>query len=31
MGTLIEELGVSQATIKRDLDYMKDRLNAPIT
>jgi predicted DNA-binding transcriptional regulator YafY len=31
MDTLIEELGVSQATIKRDLDYMKDRLNAPIT
>jgi len=31
MVTLIEELGVSQATIKRDLEYMKDRLNAPIT
>ena len=31
MGILIEELGVSRATIKRDLDYMKDRLNAPIT
>jgi predicted DNA-binding transcriptional regulator YafY len=28
MDTLIEELGISQATIKRDLDYMKDRLNA---
>ena len=31
MNTLKEELGVSHATIKRDLDYMKDRLNAPIT
>ena len=31
MATLIEELGVSRATVKRDLEYMKDRLNAPIT
>lgn len=27
----LEELGISSATLKRDLDYMKDRLNAPIT
>ena len=26
----LEELGISPATLKRDLDYMKDRLNAPI-
>ena len=31
MATLIEELGVSKATVKRDLEYMRDRLNAPIT
>ena len=30
METLIEELGVSRATVKRDLEYMRDRLNAPI-
>ena len=28
--TFIEELEVSQATFKRDLDYMRERLNAPI-
>ena len=26
----IEELEVSQATFKRDLEYMRERLNAPI-
>ena len=30
METLIDELGVSKATVKRDLEYMRDRLNAPI-
>ncbi len=30
MKSLIEELGVSHATVKRDLDYMRDRLLAPI-
>lgn len=28
--TLEEKLGVSRATIKRDLEYMRNRLNAPI-
>ena len=28
--TLIDELGVSRATLKRDLAYLRDRLNAPI-
>ncbi len=28
--SFMEELGVSRATFKRDLDYMKDRLHAPI-
>jgi predicted DNA-binding transcriptional regulator YafY len=28
--TLLRELGVSRATFKRDLDYLRDRLNAPI-
>ena len=27
---LIEELGVSSATLKRDLQYLRDRLSAPI-
>lgn len=27
---LQERLGVSWATLKRDLNYLKDRLNAPI-
>jgi predicted DNA-binding transcriptional regulator YafY len=31
MNTLIEELGISRATVKRDIEYMRDRLNAPIT
>ena len=31
METLKEQLGVSLATVKRDLEYMKDRLNAPVT
>ncbi len=26
----LEQLGISPATLKRDLEYMKDRLNAPI-
>lgn len=30
METLIDDLGVSRATIKRDLEYLRDRLNAPI-
>jgi predicted DNA-binding transcriptional regulator YafY len=30
MSLLIDELGVSRATIKRDLEYLRDRLNAPI-
>ncbi|MDP6537060.1 MAG: YafY family protein [Gammaproteobacteria bacterium] len=30
MNSLIEELGVSRATVKRDLEYMRDRLFAPI-
>ena len=30
MDTLIEELGTSRATVKRDIEYMRDRLNAPI-
>jgi predicted DNA-binding transcriptional regulator YafY len=28
--SFLDELGVSRATFKRDLDYMKDRLHAPI-
>lgn len=28
--SFLEELGVSRATFKRDLDYMRDRFNAPI-
>ena len=27
---LLERLGVSRATLKRDIAYMRDRLNAPI-
>lgn len=30
MEMLIETLGVSRATIKRDLEYLRDRMNAPI-
>jgi len=30
MAVLMEALDVSRATVKRDLEYMKDRLNAPI-
>jgi len=30
MEMLIDELGVSHATVKRDLEYLRDRLNAPI-
>ncbi|NIA13599.1 MAG: WYL domain-containing protein [Nitrospiraceae bacterium] len=29
-GTFLEELGVSLSTFKRDIQYMRDRLNAPI-
>jgi predicted DNA-binding transcriptional regulator YafY len=29
-GVFVEKLGVSRATIKRDLEYMRNRLNAPI-
>ncbi len=28
--TFLEELGVSRATFKRDLDYLRDRMHAPI-
>ncbi|MGB5443832.1 MAG: HTH domain-containing protein, partial [Gammaproteobacteria bacterium] len=31
METLIEELGISRATVKRDIEYMRDRLSAPIS
>jgi len=31
MDTLIEELGISKATVKRAIEYMRNRLNAPIT
>ena len=30
MAKLIEALGTSRATVKRDLEYMRDRLNAPV-
>lgn len=30
MGKLLEALEVSQATIKRDLEYLRDRMHAPI-
>jgi predicted DNA-binding transcriptional regulator YafY len=30
MSALEEELGISQASVKRDLDYLKDRLNCPL-
>ena len=30
VGTFLEELGISLATFKRDLEYLRDRLNAPI-
>jgi len=30
MDILEEELGISKSTVKRDLEYMRDRLNAPI-
>ena len=30
LAVLVEELDVSRATIKRDLEYLRDRLNAPI-
>jgi predicted DNA-binding transcriptional regulator YafY len=30
METLIEDLGTSRATVKRDLEYLKDRFNVPI-
>ena len=30
MRTFIDELEISQATFKRDLEYMRERLNAPI-
>ena len=28
--TFLDELSVSRATFKRDLEYLRDRLNAPI-
>jgi predicted DNA-binding transcriptional regulator YafY len=30
VGRFLEELEVSLATFKRDIEYMRDRLNAPI-
>ncbi len=30
MSLLAQELGVSWSTFKRDLEYLRDRLNAPI-
>ena len=30
LAELLRELGVSRATFKRDLEYMRDRMNAPI-
>lgn len=30
LNSFLDELGVSPATFKRDLEYMRDRLNAPI-
>ena len=30
VGEFLDELGVSLATFKRDLEYMRERLNAPI-
>ena len=30
LATFLGELGISRATFKRDLEYMRDRLNAPI-
>jgi predicted DNA-binding transcriptional regulator YafY len=30
MDTLMETLGISKATVKRDLEYLRDRLHAPI-
>ncbi len=30
LALFLEELGVSRATFKRDLEYLRDRLNAPI-
>ncbi len=30
LADLIDELGVSRATIKRDIEYLRDRLSAPI-
>lgn len=31
LAQLMDELSVSRATVKRDLEYMRDRMNAPIT
>ncbi len=28
--TMLERLEISRATVKRDLDYLRDRLHAPI-
>ena len=30
VNTFLEELGVSLATFKRDLDYLRDRFHVPI-
>ena len=30
LATFLDDLGVSLATFKRDLEYMRERLNAPI-
>ena len=30
LALMIEELEVSRATVKRDIEYMRDRMHAPI-
>ena len=30
LGTFLDDLDISLATFKRDLEYMRERLNAPI-
>ena len=30
LASMMDELGVSRATVKRDIEYLRDRLNAPI-
>lgn len=30
LGEFLEQLGISHATFKRDMEYLRERLNAPI-